>query len=219
MESLKTPFRRNKSPRSASPTTTSRPASYHPSASTSLGSSTPTSSNAISGAPIATSTGTSLTITTKTTSLHGISSPVRTVSGAQSVNPQLPATAVPMKNEAFERAIEQYINMLSDDDKAAFQSAPDIIERLQEAQSRRKPLISTDLTARVAKVLQCVKHFMGSLSIFIQQSPQISSLIVGGINCILTVGYNTCYSGSFVNILLRDSLFWDILSSLSVSQT
>ena len=135
------------------------------------------------------------------------------------MNPQLPATAVPMKNEAFERAIEQYINMLSDDDKAAFQSAPDIIERLQEAQSRRKPLISTDLTARVAKVLQCVKHFMGSLSIFIQQSPQISSLIVGGINCILTVGYNTCYSGSFVNILLRDSLFWDILSSLSVSQT
>lgn len=213
MESLKTPFRRNKSPRSASPTTTSRPASYHPSASTSLGSSTPTSSNAISGAPIAMSTGTSLTITTKTTS---ISSPV---SGAQSVNPQLPATAVSMKNEAFERAIEQYINMLSDDDKAAFQSAPDIIERLQETQSRRKPLISTDLTARVAKVLQCVKHFMGSLSIFIQQSPQISSLIVGGINCILTVGYITCYSGSLVNILLRDSLFWDILSSLSVSQT
>ena len=37
------------------------------------------------------------------------------------------------------------------------------------------------------KVLQCVKSFMGSLVVFIQHSPQISSLVVGGVNCILTV--------------------------------
>ena len=103
--------------------------------------------------------------------------------GTQPVNSQ------PAKGEALQEAIREYISKLSNDDKAAFQSAPNIIERLQEMQYTSKSPISSTLTARVERVLQCVKHFMGSLTIFIQQSPEISSLVVGGVNCILTVSF------------------------------
>ena len=102
------------------------------------------------------------------------------------------APAIPM-DQALQKAIQEYVKELSEDDKAAFRSAPDIIEHLQEMQDNGKSLISSSLTTRVEKVLQCVKSFMGSLAIFIQQSPEISSLVVGGVNCILTVGTSTAY--------------------------
>ena len=89
---------------------------------------------------------------------------------------------------AFQKAIQQYMKKLPDDDKTAFLSAPDVIEHLEKLQCNDKSLISSSLTTRVEKVLQCVKGFMGSLGIFIQHSPEISSLVVGGVNCILTVG-------------------------------
>ena len=92
-------------------------------------------------------------------------------------------------DETFQKAVQEYVKkQLLDEDKTAFLSAPDVIERLQEMQCNSKPLISGSLTTRVEKVLQCVKAFMGSLGIFIQHSPEISSLVVGGVNCILTVG-------------------------------
>ena len=106
-------------------------------------------------------------------------------SGAQPVSRQSPAPT--KKDEVLQKTIQKYINTLSDDDKAAFRTAEDIIEHLQKIQSNGKKLVTSSLTSRVEKVLQCVKTFMGSLSIFIQQSPEISSLVVGGINCILTV--------------------------------
>ena len=108
--------------------------------------------------------------------------------GAQPVNTQLPTPLMPVKNEALQKAIQEYVSQLSSDDKAAFQSAPDIIKRLREMQRNNKSSIPNSLTTRVERVLQCIKHFMGSLPIFIQQSPDISSLVVGGANCILTVG-------------------------------
>ena len=99
---------------------------------------------------------------------------------------QVPTSA--KEDGTLQKAIQKYVETLLDDDKEAFQSAPEIIERLQEMQSNGKSLISSSLTARVEKVLQCVKNFMGSLGIFIQHSPEISSLVVGGVNCVLTVG-------------------------------
>ena len=118
------------------------------------------------------------------TSYHG--SPIPSVSpySVKLRSPSLPA----MEDETLQQAIQEYLETLSDDDKAAFRSAPDIMERLQEMQRNGKFLISNSLTNRVEKVLQCVKSFMGSLTVFIQHSPEISSLVVGGINCILTVG-------------------------------
>lgn len=122
------------------------------------------------------------------TSSHASAGPIH-AAGAHSMNPQLPRPPVPAESDgAFQKAIQKYVEELSDDDKEAFLSAPNVIERLQDMQGNGESLVSSSLTTRVEKVLQCVKHFMGSLGIFIQQSPEISSLVVGGVNCILTVG-------------------------------
>ena len=122
------------------------------------------------------------------TSSHAPASPLH-AAGAHSVNLPLPTPPVPAKEDGkLQRAILEYVKTLSDDDKRAFQSAPDIIECLQEMQHNGKPLISNTLTTRVEGVLQCIKYFMSSLGVFIQHSPEISLLVVGGLNCILTVG-------------------------------
>ena len=107
---------------------------------------------------------------------------------------QLPTPLVPAKDETLQKVIQEYINQLSDEDKTAFHNAPNIMERLQEVQGNDKSLISSSLITRVEKVLQCVKSFMGSLGIFIQHSPEISSLVVGGVNCVLTVCTSSAYS-------------------------
>lgn len=109
--------------------------------------------------------------------------------GAQSVNLQSTTVAVPVKkSEQLQKAIQVYINTLSDEDKAAFQFAPDILNHLETMQGNRKRLFSDSLTTRVGKVLDCMKFFMSSLTIFIGHHPEISSLVVGGVNCILMVG-------------------------------
>lgn len=95
-----------------------------------------------------------------------------------------------VQNEAFQKATQEYIDHLSDDDKVAFQSATDIMEKLGELQQGRFRISSSHTTRvqKVQKVLQCVKQFLGSIAICIQHHPEISSLVVGGLNCILTVG-------------------------------
>ena len=119
---------------------------------------------------------------------HAATAPVHTA-GAQSVNLQSHTLPVPAKkDEVLQRVIQKYVNTLSSEDKGAFKSAPDILEHLQEMQCNRKRLISSSLVDRVGKVLECVKHFMGSLGIFIQHNPEISALVVGGVNCVLMVG-------------------------------
>ena len=102
-----------------------------------------------------------------------------------SVNPQPPIPPVP--TNAFQKAIQKCVAELSPDDKTAFLSAPCVLERLREVQCNDKSLISSSRLARAEKLLQCVKHFMGSLAILIQHDPVISSLVVGGVNCLLAV--------------------------------
>ena len=115
------------------------------------------------------------------TSDHAAVGPIH-ATGVQSMS------LVPARDETLQRAIEEYISKLSDDDKAAFRSAPDIIERLETVQfNSRSPIPGS---ARVEKVLQCIKYFMSSLSIFIGHHPKISALVLGGVNCILTVRTN-----------------------------
>ena len=118
------------------------------------------------------------------TRLSTLAGPAYTT-GDQSQDPQLP-TLVPVKNEAFQNAVQEYVDHLSDGDKNAFQSATDIMERLGELQ-QDKPRTSTSHMQKVQKVLQCVKQFLVSTAICIQHSPEISSLVVGGLNCVLTV--------------------------------
>ena len=115
--------------------------------------------------------------------------------GTHSLNTQIPAIPVvaPAKYEAFERALRAYVDdRLSDDAKKDFRSASDIMETLQRMQYHQsgpasKIRISSSVSARVNKVLQSLRNFMESVTICIQHSPEISSLVIGGVNCILTV--------------------------------
>lgn len=99
-------------------------------------------------------------------------------------------TTLRMTDEILEEVIQEYVDKLSDDDKVAFLSAPDIIEHLHEIQSNGKSLITSSLTTRVEKVIQCVKSFTGSLTIL---HSEISALVVGGAHCILMVGLSNIY--------------------------
>ena len=93
---------------------------------------------------------------------------------------------VSMKNEAFQKAIHKYIDNLSDDDKVAFQSATDVMEKLGELQ-QGKSRVSSSQMQKIQNLLKCVKLLSESVIICIQHRPQISSLVMGGLNCILTV--------------------------------
>ena len=109
---------------------------------------------------------------------------------AHSGNLQLATLPVQAKSETLKEVIQEYVDKLSDDDRVAFLSAPDIIKHLHEIRSNGEPLITNSLTTRVEKVLQCVKNFMGSLAIV---HPEISAFVVGGANCILMVCPSNIY--------------------------
>lgn len=56
-----------------------------------------------------------------------------------------------------------------------------------------KASLSRSFGARIEKTLQFMKRFMDSLAIFIQCNPEISSLVVGGFNCVLLVSLKTSF--------------------------
>ena len=182
-ELLEVPFR-HKRPRSSSPSSASipRPAFSNTPANTQTNTTIP--GNVISGSLITASASTNVGIASSGT----LAGPMYTT-GYQALNPQPLVIPVLVKNEAFQQAIQEYINQLSDDDRLAFQSATDVMEKLEELQQRKPNTFTFHSTRiqKVQKVLQCLKQFMGSIAICIQHSPQISSLVVGGLNCILTV--------------------------------
>lgn len=182
-ELLKAPFHRNRS-RSSSPSPGSAPV---PAFSNALANTPDTTvhSNVISGSLIrgsASSTGGG--VASSSTLVHPAHA-----TGVQPPGPQSPTISVPVKNEAFQKAIQKYIDNLPDDDKDAFQSATDVMKKLGELQQDNSRISSSHTTRvqKVQKVLQCVQQFLGSIAICIQHSPEISSLVVGGLHCILTV--------------------------------
>ena len=101
----------------------------------------------------------------------------------------------PVACEAFKKAVEQYTKNLSDDDKKAFHSfnsGSDVMAEICNLNNETDKIRVTNAhSERVQKILNCIKQFMGTLSIFIQHSPEFSSLAMGGVNCVLLVRY--CY--------------------------
>ena len=170
-ELLKAPFQRHKS-RGSSPSPAPRPTI-----------SRSVQSNAASESSIEESTSTSKGVVSSSRPTHA--------AGGQSLNPRPPTFPMPARNEAFERAVavalQKYIDRLSDDDKVAFQSATDVMEKLEEL--HQDNCCPSTRMQKVQKVLQCVKQFLGSITICIQHSPEVSSLVLGGLNCVLTVTY------------------------------
>ena len=170
---LEAPFRPKRS-KSSGPSATSVPASNTPTNNPD----TTVLSNVISGSRIRASA-----------SPSNVAGPAEN----HSPNPQPPGIFVPMKNEGFKKAILQYIDTLSNEDREAFRSASDVMEKLGELRQRNFRTSSSLNTRkqRVQKVLQCVRRFLDSIKISIQHSPEISSLVVGGLHCILTVSIVT----------------------------
>ena len=175
-EFLKAPFHRNRS-RSLSPSPSTAGPTFNNTPANSPDTTLP--SNIISGPGTHTKQGSS------SITLAGLSN----ATGVQSPTPQSPTISAPVKNQAFQTAIQEYLDNLSDDDKVAFQSATDVMQMLGGLQQGKSRISSSHTTRvqKVQKVLQCVKQFLGSIAICIQHSPEISSLVVGGLNCILTV--------------------------------
>ena len=144
---------------------------------------------ALSNPPAKTPGAALLSNVTSGSSVQGASSSTLVVhaTGNQSPNPQPPANSAPAKNEAFQKAIQEYLDNLSVEDKVAFRSATDVMEKLGGLQAKSRTGSHATRTQKVQKVLQCVKQFLESVKICIQHSPEISSLVVGGLHCILTV--------------------------------
>ena len=178
-EFLKAPFRRIRS-RSSSPSPTApKPAVSNAPTNTPV---TTIPSNVISG-PLITAGSSTNTSTASASTLAGPAHATRN----QSPNSQSLAISVPVKNEAFGKALQEFVDNLSDDDKVAFQSDTDVMLVLEELGKSRISRSHTPLMQKVQKVLQCVQQFLGSVAICIQHSPEISSLVVGGLNFVLTV--------------------------------
>ena len=100
--------------------------------------------------------------------------------------PFLDLRSLPVKNETFQKEIQGYINKLSNGDKEAFRSAPDFMNMLG-ALHQGKSRISHSVKQKLQQVQKDVKEFLGSIAICIQQSLEIYSLAVAGLNCILGV--------------------------------
>ena len=170
---LKAPLRRRKS---RNPNPSPRPTSAN----------VPDTSNVITRAP----TGASASPSEVIASTSSLGEPAHASGGGQSLNPQPSTVSMPAKNEAFERAVavalQKHIDKLSDDDRDAFQSATAVMGKLEELQQDNSR-ISASHTSRVEKLLQRLQQFLGSVAICIQHSPEISSLVVGGLHCVLTV--------------------------------
>ena len=177
-ELLEIPFRHKRS-RSSSPNPTSASSSTTPIS---------TLGNVTSGSPTRAGGSVNSGISSSRT-LPGTAQ----ATGYQLPNPQSLTVSITVKNEAFHKAIQQCVDNLPDDDKAAFESAEDVMERLRELQQRKSRTSSSHIThmQRVQRVLHCLKRFLESTAICIQHHPEISSLVVGGFHCILTV--STCH--------------------------
>ena len=175
-ELLKAPFRRNNS-RSLSPGPASTP---KPGFSDTPASTPDTALNASVTCRSRSSASTDKGLATPAGAPHA--------TGDQPPDTHSPATPTP-KNTAFQQAIQVYLDDLSPDDKLAFQSATDVQEKLVALQQHKFQTSSSHATRvqKVQRVLQCMKNFLVSVGICIQHSPEISSLVLGGLHCILTV--------------------------------
>lgn len=163
---------RHKRSRSPAPIASPRQKSSHTSANAPESN---VSCNVVSGSPLGASTS------------QGIASSSRHSRLAQIVGdkPSYPQQRPLSRSDrigAFERAVavslKERIDGLSDDYKTAFQSATDVTEKLSGLQ-QGEPFAS-DLIVRVQTVQE-------SFAIWVQHTPDIYSIVVGGLNYVMTV--------------------------------
>lgn len=93
-------------------------------------------------------------------------------------------------------ALENYIKDLSPKDKQAFKDGNAIsINALMDQirgfdETHSKTSRSRRCAEKVEGFLGILKGFLGGLAPFLQQTPEISSLVIGGVNLIVDVRLN-----------------------------
>lgn len=120
---------------------------------------------------------------------------------------------------ALSGAIDKCIEKLSQDDRTAFQSAGDIMLKIQEMdEANSGDALARTLRTRIGAVLQVIKRFTAAVAPCIQYSPHVS-LAIGGFNCVLLVRSAITDIFAVVNkarplICASYSLCWDTSSFL-----
>lgn len=108
------------------------------------------------------------------------------------VSPSPSDSPEPPRNVAFAQALQEHINGLKEDEKAAFQHASRGISEkniLHGLQGLGDDHMQNSLLRRhsesLTKFLGLLDRFLGGVGIAIQQSPDVSSLVVGGVRLLI----------------------------------
>ncbi|TGZ77426.1 hypothetical protein EX30DRAFT_366680 [Ascodesmis nigricans] len=92
-------------------------------------------------------------------------------------------------NQAFLQAIKRYELRLSEDERADFSSPIDVLMKVRAIdETHNEKSVSRRFAARIEKVLKGLNSYMDIVQTMVQHSPEISSLVVGGVMFILNLG-------------------------------
>ena len=133
------------------------------------------------------------------------------------MDPQLPATHIPVARRVLVKAIKTYADNLSDSDKTAFKAAQTIQALLRRIQRNNQVYSSSSVTGRVDRVLQGLENFTSFLG---TNHSELVGLLMGGVRFTFRVGTNipeseTGNRSHYVNLLLLFGSF--ALNTLSLS--
>lgn len=130
---------------------------------------------------------------------------IRPRSGATSpqpaVTPIAPTTDVPLaitgtNNAAFDAAVEEFKQRLTDEERDAFCkantgiSAEQLFEQVAKLDAMDKKTKPRKAMEDVSRFLRLLNQLVGGVSIGIQASPEISSLVIGGAKLIIDMAMN-----------------------------
>lgn len=124
-------------------------------------------------------------------------------------------------NTAFQKAFQKHVDNLEPIERESFHKAyetvtpEDLLSKVKAYDEKyNDQAVSKNCAGRITKVLSVVEQLMRGVSIGIQHSPEISSLVVGAVRLIIDVRrHSTCALSPFIfPEILKD--FWSIFQSV-----
>ncbi|PGG98467.1 hypothetical protein AJ80_09528 [Polytolypa hystricis UAMH7299] len=115
------------------------------------------------------------------------------------------------QNAALELAIRKHLDQLSDDEKDAFQNAAisltedGLLDQVRHLDTDHKAVsVFRHRAEQISKLFRFLDLFMGGITVSIQHSPEISSLIIGGIRLVLDIALRcVTYFTRLTDMILR----------------
>lgn len=136
------------------------------------------------------------------------------------VSPSPSDSTEPPRNVAFAQALQEHINGLKKDEKADFQHASRGINEkniLHDLQGLDDDHMQSSLLRRhsesLTKFLGLLSRFLGGVGIAIQQSPDVSSLVVGGVRLLVDLAKD--FASFFDRLSRMMAEFDDLLDVLA----